>query len=401
MRVGLVCISLLFVCFGAFGQKSKKLKRQEKQLKSKIANTKNLIKQTKNSKKSTVTELSIINHQIAYRESLMGNIKMQILELDDEIANNKKEIEQLEHKLKSLKEEYAKILVYAFKNRVEDYKLLYIFSSKSITEAYHRLKFVQQYAEFRQNQINKINATKQALNSKNEAIELKKQSKTSLIEVQTTQKQSFLKDKMTQQSILSNLKQNENQLKTQLKKQEQKKRQIAAAIQKAIKDEIRSSTKKTKSKNYKSTPETTALSKTFAANKGKLPWPVFKGEITSKYGKQQHDVVSTAYVENNGIDITTTKGSAIRAVFGGKVSNIFIIPGAGKVVMVSHGNYRTVYANLEEVYVKKGETISLKQKIGKLLPSDKGNVSEAHFEIWHISSSGMKSQNPSYWIYRK
>jgi len=192
----------------------------------------------------------------------------------------------------------------------------------------------------------------------------------------------------------------DSQLKAQLQKQQNKQKQIARAIRRAIEAEIAAEAKKNKSKGFVSTPETSALSKTFAANKGKLPWPVFKGEITGRYGKQQHDVVSTAYVENNGIDITTDKGANVRAVFGGKVSSVFVIPGAGKVVMVSHGSYRTVYSNLEEVYVKKGDTISIKQKIGKLLPASSGNVSEAHFEIWYITSSGMKSQNPSLWIYR-
>ena len=139
------------------------------------------------------------------------------------------------------------------------------------------------------------------------------------------------------------------------------------------------------------------MSKSFNKNKGKLIWPVERGEITSKYGRHQHHVVSTAYVDNNGIDITTSKNANVRSVFEGKVTSVLIIPGAGRVVMVSHGEYRTVYANLQEVYVKKGDIVKPKENLGKLLAKESG-ISESHFEIWRILSSGMNTVNPSLWL---
>lgn len=391
---------LAFLINVSYSQGSSKLKKQEAALKKKIANTKNLIQQTRQTEQLTMTELAIINHQIAYRESLMDNMNYQMRQLDDDLIDNQKEIQQLEKSLKELKEEYAKMLRYAFKNREADYKMLYVFSAKSYTEAYHRLKYIEQYTDYRQRQVERIQRTKTLLEGKIVEIATIKDNKKELVIVQEQEKELFLKDKENQQASLKKLQANENQLKQQLQKQKNKQQQIARAIRKAIEKEIAAVAKKNKSKGFVSTPETSALSKTFAANKGKLPWPVFKGEITGRYGKQQHDVVSTAYIENNGIDITTEKGANARAVFGGKVSSVFVIPGAGKVVMVSHGSYRTVYSNLESTYVKKGDIISIKQKIGKLLPANSGSVSEAHFEIWYISSSGMKSQNPSLWIYR-
>lgn len=382
----------------SYSQGSNKLKKQEAALKKKIANTKNLIQQTRQTEQLTMTELAIINHQIAYRESLMDNMNYQMRQLEDNLIENHKEIQQLENNLKELKEEYAKMLRYAFKNREVDYKMLYVFSAKSYTEAYHRLKYIEQYTDYKQKQVERIQQTKSLLEGKIDEIAILKDSKKELVIVQKQEKELFLKDKENQQASLKKLQANENQLKHQLQQQKNKQQQIARAIRKAIENEIAAVAKKNKSKGFVSTPETSALSKTFATNKGKLPWPVFKGEITSKYGKQEHEYVKGTFVENNGIDITTEKGANVRAVFGGKVSSVFVIPGAGKVVMVSHGSYRTVYSNLENAYVKKGDIISIKQKIGKLLPA--GAVSEAHFEIWYISSSGMKSQNPSLWIYR-
>lgn len=398
MRVVIVILFLL--PFLGFAQGSKKLKKQEAVLKKKIANTKSLIQQTRQTEQLTMTELAIINHQIAYRESLMDNINYQMKRLEDDLYGSQKEIQLLENDFKQLKEEYAKMLQYAFKNRDEEYKMIYIFSAKSYTEAYHRLKYIEQYKDFKQKQVERIIATKKELELKITEIEVIKTDKQKLAIVQAEEKSLFLKDKEAQQSSLKKLQANEAQLKSQLQKQQNKQQQIAKAIRKAIEAEIAAEAKKNKTKGFVSTPETSALSKTFVTNKGKLPWPVFKGEITGRYGKHEHPTVKNTYVDNNGIDITTEKGANVRAVFGGKVSSVFVIPGAGKVVMVSHGSYRTVYSNLKEVYVKKGDTISIKQKLGKLLPASSGSVSEAHFEIWYISSSGMKSQNPSLWIYR-
>ena len=129
-----------------------------------------------------------------------------------------------------------------------------------------------------------------------------------------------------------------------------------------------------------------------------MPWPVDKGIVTGKYGKHRHDVVATAMIENNGVDISTDNNGKIKAVFNGKVTSVLIIPGAGKVIMVSHGEYRTVYANLKDVYVQKGDQVEKGQKLGVLLSLENGKLSEAHFEIWKITSNGMKTENPSIWL---
>ena len=181
-----------------------------------------------------------------------------------------------------------------------------------------------------------------------------------------------------------------------MKRNNEKRREIAKAVKKAILKEIKASVK-SKSSKFSVTPEGIALSKNFVNNKGRLYWPVERGEITSTYGKHQHHLVNTAIIDNNGVDITTSKNSNVRSVFGGKVTSVLIIPGAGKVVMISHGDYRTVYANLQEVFVKKGQNLKAKENIGKLLAKSNG-ISEAHFEIWRISSSGMNTVNPSLWL---
>ena len=352
MNKQLIYISIVLVSFFNLPsflsqKKSELLKKQEKILLEKIENTKVLINQTRATKKLTLSEINIVNRQIRYRQKLIDNYNFQLRKMDEKIQEINRQVNSLKNTNKILKEEYKKMLLYAFKNRDPNYKFLYIISASTFSEAFHRMKYIQHYKDYRLKQIDRI-------------------------------------------------KKNENKLAEELEKNNAERREIAKAVKKAIEDEIKALEKLKKAK-FSLTPEGLAMSKSFNKNKGKLIWPVERGEITSKYGRHQHHVVSTAFVDNNGIDITTSKNANVRSVFEGKVTSVLIIPGAGRVVMVSHGEYRTVYANLQEVYVKKGDIVKPKENLGKLLAKESG-ISESHFEIWRILSSGMNTVNPSLWL---
>lgn len=391
-----------------FAQKtSDKLKRQQKEIQQKISNTKELLNQTKSSKENVFNQLSLISNQIEYREELISNINVQIERLNDDVKQTQKEITILENSLEELKKEYAEMVKYAYKSRNTDYKLMYILSSESLYQAYRRVKYIQQFNEQLYTKAESIKKNQDQFSLKIEQLKTQQSEQELIKQKNQKAKQTFLSDKNKQSALVSQLKSDEQKLASELNKQEQKKRELASAIRKAIEKELAANVKKTTTSSgststkgtYTLTPEAKLASQSFEANKGKLPWPVERGEITSRFGKHAHEVVKTATVENNGIDISTTKSADMRAVFKGKVTSVLIIPGAGKVVMISHGAYRTVYSNLQEVYVQKGDEVSTKEKIGVLLPE--GNISEAHFEIWKIASSGITKQNPEYWIYRK
>lgn len=390
-------LCLLLGAVSGHAQSSKKLKEKEKELQKKIENTKNLIKLTKNSEQLTIAELAILNHQIAYREELVLNINYQMRKIEDEIEAMEMQIIQLENNINILKDEYAKMLQYAYKNRNDEFNLFYVFSAETYSEAYKRMQYIDQYADYRTNQIIKIQETKDLLDSNLVLLQGAKNEKAEIASLQELEKENFLKDQQEQKDALLKLKMNEQKYASQLASQQKEKDKIQAMITAAIKKELEEAEKDNKA-GFSLTPEAASLAKSFTSNKGKLPWPVEKGAITTRYGKHQHEEYVGVSVDNKGIDITTEQGAEVRAVFGGTVSSVFTIPGAGKVVMVSHGNYRTVYANLQEVYVKKGDKLETKGKIGKLLPSINGNVSEAHLEIWKISSAGTNTENPELWI---
>ena len=393
----IIILFILLVPFFGFSQKkSDQLKRQEKALIKKIENTKLLIKQTKATEQFTISELNIINKQINYREKLIRNYAFQIKKMNENISEINRQINSLSNTHKILIDEYRNMLVYAYKNRDPNYKFLYIISAPTFTEAFHRMKYIQHYSDYRKKQVERINSTQIELSIKQQLLKEELEKKKTLVNSKQKEKKHFLNDKKSQLISLNTLKKNEAVLAKELKRNNEKRKEIANAVKKAILEEIKLAEKSKKSK-FSLTPEGIEMSKNFVSNKGRLYWPVERGEITSSYGKHKHHLVNTATVDNNGIDITTEKNAIVRSVFNGKVTSVLIIPGAGKVVMISHGEYRTVYANLQEAFVKKGDYVKSKQNIGKLLLKQSG-ISESHFEIWKINSSGMNTVNPSLWL---
>jgi septal ring factor EnvC (AmiA/AmiB activator) len=215
-------------------------------------------------------------------------------------------------------------------------------------------------------------------------------------------------DKGDRQAVLDGLKQEEGRLRMSLHRQEQQRKELAAAIRKAIEAEVAKSNKAKSAASKTSTggkmeftltPEAKELNADFEKNKGKLPWPVDKGTITSGFGKQPHPVLRGITIENNGLDIGCEPGASVRAIFRGEVSSVIVIPGAGKAVMLSHGAYRTVYSNLRDVLVSKGDKVDTKQAVGVVMTED--GTSTAHIEIWKIDKDGnLQKVDPAAWIFQ-
>lgn len=413
-------IIILLLGVTGFSQNSTKLKQREAALKKQIDETKSLLEASKKSQEATIAELSILNNQISYREALANNLNSQISQIETDIEKNITEIENLEKELGKLKAEFKEMVRFAYKQRNKDYNILYILSSKDLNEAYRRMKYINQYAENRRLQAKEVVNTQEKLTSQNEQLKKNKAEKIVVVDEAQKAKEELLVDKTQQQETLNKINSNQSSLQQKLTQQQKEKDQIAQAIRDAIAKELKAEAEaKEKARKEAEKNKTTAKTNTstkpviedtpkeeivgdqFGQNKGKLPWPVDKGTIVSQFGRQQHSVVSTTYIENNGIDISTTKSASVRAVFEGKVSSVISIPGSGKAVIISHGDYRTVYANLESVSVSVGQKISVKETLGVLLPDASGTLSQSHFEVWQVSGSNMQPVNPSYWLMKR
>lgn len=179
-----------------------------------------------------------------------------------------------------------------------------------------------------------------------------------------------------------------------LRKKLQSHKQRADQLQREIERLIAEEAKKSSSEGYAMTPEEKIISKEFGNNKGRLPWPVASGVITGKFGKQPHPVLKNVYINNNGVDITTSKGSIVRSVFDGEVRKIFKVPGYQNAVIIRHGNYLSTYTHLESVYVSVGDKVSAKQSIGSVHTDVNSGETVVHMEVWY----GQKVLNPEQWL---
>lgn len=407
---------------------SEKLKGEQDRLEKKIANTKMLLNKMKGNTEASLNELRVIDNQIKFREELVRNYDNQIRSATVRISEKDREIEQLNAKLQKLKEQYRKLLIYSYKKRNKYGKLMFIFSSESYFEAVKRNNYLEKVSDMQQKQSAIILQHQNLILSEIDKISKEKEHKLKVLEEKKQERQEIEKDKDKQVQVYQKFKKEEDKLMAQLREDEKKKenlrKQIDAAIKKEIaeaearrkkaEDEARkkstatgtaagtvggtTATAEKKEVAFAETKESAELSKNFEGNKGKLPWPVEKGTITEGFGKNAHPTLPNVTTNNNGIDISAPKSAQVRAVFEGEVTSVLNIPGAGKVVIIKHGNYRTVYSNLQDTYVQTGSKVNTKQAIGSLLVKDGSAVSVSHFEIHQVVGTVVQCLNPTLWI---
>ena len=394
----LFLVAFLILTFKVYGQDKAQMQKERDDLSDKISLTNQLIKESENQQKNSEQSLVLLNKQASYRDQLIKSFNREIRELDRNINANNQEIESLQNELDELKAEYAHLIQQAYKNRDSYDKLMFVFSASSFNQAYKRIKFVQQYTSYRQKQAEAIKIKSDDLVKLNESLEAKKHQKQLLATEKDKEKIKLQDNISSSKKTLASLQQNEKELKKQLKKQVKQRQKLNKAIDRIIAEEIRKS-KESNSGKFELTPEAKELSDKFSKNKGKLPWPTEKGIITGTFGVHNHPVLPGIKIENNGIDITTEKGSGVRAVFTGTISAVLDFQHMGKAVIINHGAYRTVYSNLNDVFVEQGQQIETKQLIGTVLTNKQTGKTEAHFEILYINNKGaFVKQNPAIWI---
>ncbi len=384
-------------------KESDRLKQQQLELQKKIEFTENLLQSTQSSKTELSNTIGLINNKILYREELVNNINLQLKTLDDDIVLLQEDINQLNLQLNQLIEQYKQMIILAYKLRSNSASIVFILSSKNFNQANKRMEYMEQITKYRANQIKRINQTKQELEQKLSLLQQKKEEQLRLANQKEIEKSHYINDLQKKKNYIQQLDSKQQELQQELAQQKKKAQDIKRAIDKAINKEIaeQRAKEKAKPKTVAETKETKLTNEGFEANKGRLPWPVAKGEVIKGYGKQPHPLHPGVFTYNNGIDIATVKGSTVRAVYSGVVSSVIIIPGAGKAIIIAHGNYRTIYSNLQESYVQKGDKVVAKQEIGSLLVNADGSMSDVHFEIRKITSEGqIKNLNPSYWLYK-
>jgi len=379
-------ITALSVC----GQELENLRSERLKQMKEIEYTEKLLQQTAASRKDKLNQLNLLRKQIRAREKVVGNLRGELNYLERNIRNNEKEVELLKKEIGGLKEDYARMIYRAYLTNNSYDKAQYILAARDFNQAYKRLKYLQQYGEFRREQAGKIqNKTVQLQKEVSRLDSARLEQKNLLIKRQQEVVQ-LNNEKETQNTYVKELGSRERQLKQELNDKRKIYERIEREIKKVLADAMGGDT----GTGINLTPEMKIVSDDFTQNKGRLPWPVERGVITEKYGKHKHSVLKKVYVDNPGVNMTTEKSEPIRAVFKGTVKNIFQVPGANIAIIIQHGEYFTVYQGLVDVTVKKGEEVEIKQNLGRAFAASNETSSQLHFEIY----KGTTRMDPELWL---
>jgi murein hydrolase activator len=360
-----------------------------------------LLSNTKRKEKNLLNDLNDLKDKIKIRKKLVLAITNESKELGNEIYLNQLKINENKRNLKALKKDYADMIFKSYKSKSQNSRIMFLLSSENFYQGYKRFQYMKQYTSFRKKQGEEIQIKTKELQVLIDTLRIKKELKQELLTEKKKEQEVIEKEKSQQENILRQVKKKESKYRKQIRKFEKEERRIDALIDKAIRNAIAASNKKTGVKSTKAavfslTAEAKELASKFALNKGKLPWPVEKGYVSTYYGKQPHPIVKTATIQSNGVRITTNKGSKARAVFDGEVLAVQVMSGNKKAVLIQHGNYITVYKNLENVMVDKGDKVSTKQIIGTIFTNKITDKTILGF----VLSNNTKTQNPRNWIYR-
>jgi septal ring factor EnvC (AmiA/AmiB activator) len=407
---------LLLACsitgFSQAAKDKEKLQRTKQQLEEEIRNTTDLLEKTQKNKQSSLQKMQLLAKQIRSREALINAINKELNDVEVKISVENLQIDRMTKQLQTLKSEYARMIYFAYRTMNGHNKLMFIFSARDFNQAYQRLKYYQQYASYRRRQAERIESTQSAINRQRKELEAVKNQKLSLVASQQQEKQRLDREKAEKAKAVKEFSSKESQLLATLRTKQKAADRLEFAIEKLIADEIKASEerqrksaageKKTGAKGKTTetrsalslTPREKELSSSFSANRGRLPWPCDRGYISGNFGEHPHPVLEYVKVKNNGIDITTERGSTVKSVFYGKVSRVMSFQNLNKVVIIRHGEYLSVYSNLSEVNVRDGQDVTAKQIIGRVFTSPEDQKSELHFEIWR----GKVIQNPEGWL---
>lgn len=426
-------ILLLLLLLPAFmlAQSKKDLEEKRKKIIRDISSTERMIKKTAQTREATYDKFVALQSQIENREQLIRTTQAEVEAAEENIARNQAVIGALTEDITKMQAEYGKMVRNAYRRKSLSNPLLYILSAESLNQAFRRWLFLRKYDRFRRQQADAIAATREMLAQKIRTINESRIEKEELLGSIQDQKATLSANLQEKNETLQFLAKDEERLRQDLQKKQVAHEQLNQAIENVIQEEVRKRAEEARRAPVVNTPPpkpaekpavaenkaaekpktaatpaapTTAVAKPeatedapsfeFRKNKGRLPWPVESGFISRGFGKQQHPTIKNISITNNGIDIRTDESANVRAIHEGTVAGVQFIPGHDYTVIIQHGDYYTVYTNLAETNLSKGDQVKAKQPIGKVSNNPITGTSELHFELWHKK----ERVNPVGWI---
>ena len=371
------------------------LKKKRKQLEKEIEYTNKLISKIGKSKKNTLYSLDLINNKIVRRQELAATLKREVYLLTDSISSLNVSVKKLDDRLDYLKNEYARIAYYASKTDNGYSRLIFLFSSRDINQAYQRMRYLSEISSYIRNEAGNIKALEAVKEHRKNDLESRIQEKKNTLDMEVSQLSLLQLEQQKKSRLKRRLSSRERSLRRQLRAKEKE----SALLNKKIESAIARATEIARENSRKATKLSVSelkVSQLFYKKRGKLPWPVKEGIVSQTFGVHSDPVLKNIKIRNNGINISTDKGSVARAVFEGTVVSVMAITSINIAVIVKHGNYFTVFSGLDKVFVTNGNVVKPGAALGTVHTNLQGQT-ELHFEVW----KGRQYQNPAGWLAKK
>jgi len=393
-RFILLLIAFLFFSPALVAQKSRlELEKEKTENLRKLHEAQKILKQTSRQKRNSLGQVKALQRQIESQIALINTYKSQLATIGNEIGESNGMINSLETDLTDLKKEYATMVHRADKVNRGFTNLTFLFSAQTFNQLLMRVKYLEQYTKARKDQVAEIEKVKKSMDRQMVILKKKQQEQQELLDTQVSESNRLLASRKQKNAVIVQLSKKEKTLKRELAERKRAAKKLDNLIATLIRKEMEASTRA--NGKFALTPEAAKISTSFQGNKNKLTWPVSRGFISGKFGVQPHPVLKGVKIENPGVDIQTQENEPVRCVFDGEVSKIASIPGMnGVVVIIQHGEYRTVYANLKKATVKVGDKVTSKNAIGEVF-TDGNGISEVQFQIWR----NFDKLDPQAWLH--
>jgi septal ring factor EnvC (AmiA/AmiB activator) len=425
-------VLLVFSCLASiYAQDDKtQMERERQDIQQELADLQKSYSQIKGQKNVTLGQLNVLKRKIEVQERYLNNINKEIRFLNDDIYRSTLEIIKMKKQLDTLKAQYSRSVVYAYKNRSTYDFLNFIFSAANFNDALKRIAYLKSYRSYREQQVNSILETQQQIEKRKQLQISQMGEKKLAIQNQAKQVEVLQSQRKEKDATVNELKSKEKELKGQITSKQKKDRDLKNAILAIVRREAKKAADEAKAKAEKTNTNTSAntnttvtnansntktetpvtrpksyldfnaedvkLNVSFESNKGKLPWPVDNGVVTIHFGPYEVEGTKIKGV-NPGITIATpSAGMAVKSVFNGEVAGVYNM-GDGMAVTIRHGKYFTTYSNLAGVNISKGSPVTTGQPIGTVGQSDDGSGGQIDF-ILMIES---KNVNPEPWLRRR
>ena len=392
LRITLLVIVLISSSLSS--QTKQDLENQKKQIQEDIKKIELKLKTNSKQKKLIVSNAEDINYKIKLQQNLINNINSQLNSILREIDRNENRLSDLKQRELILKDELSKMLLSAYKKKSNLNKLMFVFSSTSFQQAYKRIQYFKQYANFQNKTLSKIKINSNDIKNVIVVLDSQKTNKKLLIDENEEIKRDLSIEYTGLNNLIAEVNKNQKRYSAEIKQKQKLTREIDKKIQRLIEEALAKAKKK--DGRFELTEEAKLISKNFNANKGKLPSPVIRGSVVLGFGKQPHPIVKTTTIQSNGVRIRTSSDVEARTIFNGEVYSIIKSKNNTHTILIQHGNFFTVYKNLSDIYVKKGDKLKTKDSIGKIATDPLNGQTILSFSIFN---NGVP-QNPRFWIYK-